>query len=528
MEGSISYIGEKEMKILEKIDSIFNTKQRIYLENLLYKKIGEGVIHWKDVFTEQFNKRIAQLENGLKLNKIPGFSKINVQKTAEQMEDIELTLASLKAQSEDISNILNRHEMFRKDNAKTFFNIAQDFKDMVTNEIKDYRTNNVTVQNGVIELIPTQIQDFEIKTVDVEYFPDNYIDRSGNDPTSANVSPGTESDYWLVETITSAKSKVGATITIGFNGNINFNVLQIATAGKYVNRVETVEIQRGSIWESVNFSGESIGKNIELSILDEYDQPITYTTEYIRLTIVQDKPDYMWSKTIDNEREVLSYPDDEKSNIIRDYIYHDTMDLTRSSTLHNVFSYIFGLYFVRVLLRSYSGSAEGNFYSRKITADQSFRFVQINTTEDKTDPFTVEYKIIQHDGAYANISSNSGNIDPNVKLALLDTYSASSSYSGISGNKIPLAHYPIADGFSCKLNGAPVRLVTEFEYINDSQVMFIGNNIYFNKPIVSSDTVNVEYQHYTDYVIIQIILKTNTVYQSLSAPKILGFDVELS
>ena len=290
------------MKILNIIESIFNTKQKKFLEELFFKKIGEGSVRWKDVLTEQLRKRLPNLVDGLVLDKVPGNSMIVQNKITEQIEDIEITLASLAAQSEDLNNTLSRHEMFRKDNVKSFFNIAQDYLDMINNEVKDYKTNNITVQNGVVELLSTMITDFKIETTEVEYFPDNYIDRSGNDPANDNVTPGTDKNYWLSEILTSSKREAGAKVTIGFNGSIRFNVLQISAAGKYALRIKSIETWDGVIWTEVPFSGVTTGKNFELKCLDANGNPTAYNTEFIRITIVKNNPDFIWRKTIDNKK----------------------------------------------------------------------------------------------------------------------------------------------------------------------------------------------------------------------------------
>jgi len=519
------------MKLLNAIDSIFNTHQRNLLEKYLYKKIGAGNIKWKDIFTEQLKKRLPNLVDGIKLNRIPGSSSINDRKLAEQMEDIELTLISLTAQSEELNNILNRHEMFRKDNVKSYTNVAQAYIDMVNNEVKDYKTNNITVKDGIVELLPSTIVDFEIKTIDIEYFPENYIDRSGNDPTEDNIYSGTNKDYWLSEIITSRRCKCGAIITLGFNGSINFNILQLSAAGKYSARISKAEVKSGSSFVKVNFKGNTVGKNLQLTILDEDGNPVSYVTEYIRLTITQDKPDFLWEKYIDNEKEILSY-ESEQEKIVTDYIYKDKFELVHSEIVRNVYSYIFGLYYIRVMLKTYDGDTVGNFYSRKYSIDRTFRFINIKTEEYKPSPFTIEYKVIQHDGAYANYNSPTGNIEPYVDIELTNTYSGTEIISGVTGNTIILKHYPIfstsLDNFDCSINGKQVRLIKEFDEKNDNQVIMIGKVLYFNKSLSSGDTIKIYYKHYTDYVIVQAILKTNTVYQNPDTPKILKFDVKLS
>lgn len=516
------------MKILNQITSVFNTKQKKLLEEFLFKKVGSGLIQWKEVFLQQFKKRLPNLADGLKLNKIPGESKIDINSVNEQLEDIEITLTSLAAEDEVINTTLHRHEMFRKDDVKVFFNISQNYMDMINNEIKDYRTNNVTVENGIIEMLPTTIMDFSIKTVDVTYFPDNLIDRSGNDPTPDNIIPGTDADYWLSQIVTQHKSQVGAVVTFGFNGYIKFNILQFSTAGKYPLRVSKVEIEEGNgIWVEKTFSLNYSGKYIQLIAMDG-DIPTTHSTEYVRVTFVQDRADFLWEHTVTNEREVLEDMDTEKDKCITSLIYKDTFDLIEEKIVKNVYSYIFGLYYARILLKTYDGDNTGNFYSRKFTLDNGFEFVNIKTTEYKPSPFTIEYKLIQHDGSYANTGITTGNILPNTKVKLLDIFKDTRVFSGMNGNSISLQHAPIKNNFSCYLNGKSVRLVDEFDETNDYQVMIVGKFLYFNKALVSSDTLRVFYSYRTDYIIVKITLKTNTVYQSPNCPKVLDFNVELS
>ena len=54
-----------------------------------------------------------------------------------------------------ISELFNDSE----DDVKSYFNISKNFTDIVNNEVKDYKTNNVTVQNSVIELTPSMVID---------------------------------------------------------------------------------------------------------------------------------------------------------------------------------------------------------------------------------------------------------------------------------------------------------------------------------------------------------------------------------
>src|SRR3989304_7964232 len=109
------------MKILDKIKSIFNDKQRKQLEDLLLKKISNGNIPWKDIYVDIFNKKMSALMDKLTLKRIIFSNKINPNLINDQMEDVELSVLSLLAQSEEIDKTLARHEMFRKDDVKAYF-----------------------------------------------------------------------------------------------------------------------------------------------------------------------------------------------------------------------------------------------------------------------------------------------------------------------------------------------------------------------------------------------------------------------
>jgi hypothetical protein len=511
------------MKILDSIKTVFNDKQKRQLQELFFKKIGEGKIPWKDVYTENLKKRLPNLIDGLKLDRMPAKNKININKINEQLEDIDISLVSLAAESEEINQTLSRHEMFRKDDVKSFFNISQNYVDMVNNEVKDYRTNNVTVQNGIVEMVPSLITEFQIKTVEVEYFPDNLIDRLGNDPTPENLTPGTDKNYWLSEILTQKRTTVGASVIIGFNGNVNFNKLILSLAGKYPITVQSVEIKEGDQWREVQFTGSTTTRFTQLTMIDENGDSIAFQCEEIRLTFIQDKPDFVWSRTIDNEEEILR--GEEKTRIVNDVIYNDKFEISREQEVKNIFSYIFGLYYIRVMLQKYSAHLTGNFYSRKFSIEDSFKYITINSEEYKPTPFEISYKIIQHDGSIASVEG--GSILPNTKMKLINLYSYNQIISGVNTSFLKLSHYPITVDFLCKLNGYPIRLVESFDEKNDYQVMIRKNILFFSKRLRTIDTVEVFYKHYTDNITVQATFEINSTNDTVDCPRILNFSVGL-
>ena len=390
------------MKILNSVKTIFNDKQKAQLEDLLFKKVGEGNIKWRDVFVDQLKRRLPNLLDGLKLSKLPYFSIINADRINEQFEDTILTLASISSEAESLSQILSKHEMFRKDDVKTFFNLSRNYMDMVNNEIKDYKTNNITVQNSIIELIPTSILDYPIKSVETEYMPDNALKRFGNDPTPENLTPGTDKDYWLSEIITSIPMESGAKIKIGFNGIINFNILYISTAGKYPVTISDVERYEEGEWISIPYIGKPTEKIIELTMVDDGGKPCTYTSEFVRITLVQERSEFQWKVNATNEREILSY-DTERLKTFLSLTYNNTFDLYVEKTYNNVYSYIFGLYYVRVMYKAYDGDMVGTFYSRKFGVGKKFNRVTIKSEEYM--PMienSIEYKLLLSNGNYAN------------------------------------------------------------------------------------------------------------------------------
>lgn len=521
------------MKILDTIKNTFNENQRNQLEQLFFKKIGEGKIPWKDVYIQELRKRLPSLINGITLDRVPSKNKINLNKMKEQLEDVEISLISLASESEELNHTLSRHEMFRKDDVKSFFNISRQYVDIVNNEIKDYRTNNITVQNGIIELIPSLIIDFRIKDVEVEYFPDYLLKRFGNDPTPENLTPGTDKNYWLSEILTYRKGQVGAKITLSFNANINFNKLILNMAGKYPVTIEKVEVKSGDTWQNVKFVGKSTEKFTQLITVDDNGDSTTYQGEHVRLTLVQNKPDFVWEMDVNNEEEIFR-DDTEKAKTVSKTLYQDKFELVEEKTLKNSFSYIFGLYYIRIMLQKYSSNLEGNFYSRKFSKDRSFKYLTINSEEYKPGNFSIEYKVIQHDGSLASINNPEGiteeeraQVKPNVRLELLDIFPGYKIASGMNDTKLNLDNYPIDDGFLCKVNGKEVRKVTKFDEKDDYQVIISKNTLFFNKMIISTDTVEISYRYYTDYVIIQAILKTETNYDVVDSPKITDFSVEL-
>jgi hypothetical protein len=515
------------VKILNSIPSLFNILQKRTLENYLKQKVGTGLIQWKSIFKEHFNRRYLQIANGLKLDRVTSNSKADINRISEQFDDIEITLSSLASESDTLNTTIHHHEMFRKDNVKTFFNISKQYVDMVNNEVKDYSTNNVTVENGIIEMIPSTVIDYPIKTVEVTYFPDNHLDRSGNDPTPENIVPGTDNDYWLTEIITQHRSSVGAVVTFGFGGHATFNVLQFSAAGKYAIDIDTIEVLEGDDWVEYDWSGDDCGKFIQVSLIDESDVPVMVSAEFVRVTFIQKKSDYLWEKRIDNEREVLN-AEYTGETVTNNYVYNDTFELYQSKTLSNVHSYIFGLYYIRILLKTYNGFLTGNFYSRKFPLKAGSEFITLDTDEYAPSPFTISYKLIQHDGSYATTGNQNNTLSNGERVHLVDTFRDLHTSFGSNSNVIKLQHLPITSGFTCSINGISTRLVEQFDQKNDYQVIISGNILYFNKQIKTSDMVRAYYYYLTDYVIVHAILKINTGYEHTDCPKILKFNVGVS
>src|SRR4030042_1919469 len=99
------------MKILDKIASVFNQKQQKQVEELLSKMINEGKIPWKDTYYDILKNRMPDIIDGIKLDRVPGKSNVNINKINEQLENIEISTVSLAAESEEINNTISRHEM---------------------------------------------------------------------------------------------------------------------------------------------------------------------------------------------------------------------------------------------------------------------------------------------------------------------------------------------------------------------------------------------------------------------------------
>jgi len=428
-----------------------------------------------------------------------------------------IALVSLLSESDRIDGTIGKHEMFRKDEVKAYKNILAKYLDVIDNTIRDYKLNNIEIVEGKIQLLPANIVTYDAKNVTVEYFPEAYLEKLGNDPTYENIKAGTDSGYWLSKIIVEDMGRVGATVTLDFDGLITFNMLRINLVGKYAPLVEKLEVYDIDHWEEVDFTGFEYEKRSALSLTED-----KVSTQYIRITIVQEKPDYLWEVKVDNIDEILE--DEGKTKAINDTFKGDFY-LNKEVTYEGVYEYLFGAYNIVPILKMYKD--DGYFLSKKYKVDDVIRDVKVKATESKPESSAITYSAILQDES--SVSLTLGNV-----TAIDKEFLKYETRSNLTSNYIELSSYPLLDPdkiIYVKVNGKDAIYVDKFTQSGKLEYYVRGNRMYFNENLTGK-LVNVFYTHYTDTIVIKIDMTTNETdddrYTIPSTPSISDLEVYIN
>jgi hypothetical protein len=516
------------MKILDNIISIFNTKQRELIDNLMDSAVYNKTIKWREVFNKKLDERLARIDNVLTLERVNKRSKIEKRKIIEQLEDIILTFTALGYEYDTLRSTVNLHEMLKKDKVKTTYNIARDQISVLYNNVQNYYGRNISIIDGVVELQPEIVIEHRIRGASATYFPENIIQRIGNEPTAENLTSGTDADYWLTEILTREKNETGAYVELDYFGTIDFNTLTLNAAGKYPIKLTNIYIYQNDVWAEIDFAGKNTGKVITVVMVNENGNSKKFQASKIKLRIVQETEIFLWEKTITNELQILDNTDTEHNKSIINLLYNDTYDMYTNQHLTNVYNYMFGLYYVRTTLKTYTSDNKGYFYSRQYPITNQYQYVEVKATTYSPEHTNIEYNILQHNGERADF----GTIENNTKMQITDKFDITENLNGDNTNKLVLQHYPIIDKtlypITCIINDRTAIMMKQF--IDNNQLQFIvnGDYLYFNKILLTTDNIEIQYSHRSDYFVVECILSSSSAFYTVDTPKIKSLELEFS
>ena len=511
------------MKILDRLPSILSTAQRFALEKILYNDIRNKKIIWTDVINATIRNRMPDLSEYINIPRIVATSNIMPDHITKTLEDIIITIIALASESSLINNLIGKHELFQKDTVKIYTDIATNFLNIVDNNVADYDTNNVVVENGIIAMAPRNIQEYYPLNINTTFYPDTAIGVFGNIPDVGNILPGTDSGYWKTQIITNRKCTPEARIVFDFGGIISFNHIIINIAGKYVSKIQKLETLQTEGWiEETNLDIVRHEKTIMINTME-------LRTKQIRITLAQDHYDFVWHKIIDNTESIYygilkddKILQEEKNKLINEVLIdNDKLEIIKTKEYNNVYEYTLGAYNIRFMLKIYNSKSESIFISKKYTSTSPIKSVRIiadNYLPGVSDHIT--YEILQH-----NEEAVIGTIEPNTIIPITKIFSKSEIFSDLTENVIELSSYPLYnEAINLSLNGFPVTRVDKFTISGVTEFIIKGKKIFINKNL-SASIVNVNYKYHTDNIRIKINLGTGVSEDMYQSPRVENFDV---
>lgn len=362
------------MNLINNIKTYYTQKQMDLLSRYLDDKVKEGNILWQKTYDRLFQERASQIEFPVSFNTVNPRNKILYRNFEDTFNLINVISTTLAYEYYSLKTLINNHEMFRKDDVNSISNLKNKTLNIVSNNIINF--TNISTDNGYIECNPTTLTEFKIDNVECELFPKNYLDKSGNLPNSENLISG-KHDYWLTEIVLDHEETCGATFTIDFGTYVNFNMLFLNFACKYIPNITKIEINNvESLTENfyqVEYQTRKYQKATEIYFLGDNNEHKSYITNKVRITIEQDRYDFVWKKFNNKEDEILNKEITSTDNITN-LLYKDNYYLDPSKYVTNVYSYVFGLYFIRVLFKD---------YNVKDTNNVTETFVLNSTTNNK-------------------------------------------------------------------------------------------------------------------------------------------------
>lgn len=369
------------MNLINNIKTYYSQKQMDLLSRYLDDKVKDGNILWQKTYDRLFQERVSQIEFPVSFNTVNPRNQILYRNIEDTFNLINVITTTLAYEYYNLKTLINNHEMFRKDDVNSISNLKNNILNIVSNNIINF--TNISTDNGYIECNPTTLTEFKIDNVTCDLFPLNYLDKSGNLPSADNLLSGKQ-DYWLSEIVLDHEETCGATFTIDFGTYVNFNTIFLNFACKYIPSITKVEINNiESLQEDFNivdYELRKYQKATEIYFKGENNEHKSYITNKVRITIEQNRYDFVWKKFNNKEDEILNNEITSTDNITN-LLYKDSYYLDPSKYVTNVYSYVFGLYFVRVLFKDYNVKDTNNItetYTLNATTNNKKTFVLDN------------------------------------------------------------------------------------------------------------------------------------------------------
>lgn len=300
-------------------------------------------------FTEKFKNTLSDITFPVSFDKVLT-SEINEKKEDNTFNLIDLDLLALTYNTIELNKIINNNEIIRKDDVNTYNNIKSG---KLTNfSLSSVNNKAIYYDNSKIELIPSVLLEYNINNIEVDFFPKKYTYLKGNNLTKENVKDNDQ--FWMVQLYNDINAKTGADIIITFSNYVNFNNLMLNYFGKYRPEIESIQIFENNEFKDVNFNVDIDKKNLIIYFENpENGEHQSYYTNKIKIKLVQSRYDFVWKAEVDNENEILK-GEYTSLDAINKYIYENNTELNEKRILRNQYTYTFGLFYIKVLYKSYN------------------------------------------------------------------------------------------------------------------------------------------------------------------------------
>lgn len=300
-------------------------------------------------FTEKFKNTLSDITFPVSFDKVLT-REINEKKENNTFNLIDLDLLALTYNTIELNKIINNNEIIRKDDVNTYNNIKSG---KLTNfSLSSVNNKAIYYDNSKIELMPSVLLEYNINNIEVDFFPKKYTYLKGNNLTKENVKDNNQ--FWMVQLYNDINAKTGADITITFSNSVNFNNLMLNYFGKYRPEIESIQIFENNEFKDVNFNVDIDKKNLIIYFENpENGEHQSYYTNKIKIRLVQSRYDFVWKAEVDNENEILK-GEYTSLDAINEYIYENKTELNEKRILRNQYTYTFGLFYIKVLYKSYN------------------------------------------------------------------------------------------------------------------------------------------------------------------------------
>lgn len=300
-------------------------------------------------FTEKFKNTLSDIVFPVSFDKVLT-REINEKKENNTFNLIDLDLLALTYNTIELNKIINNNEIIRKDDVNTYNNIKSG---KLTNfSLSSVNNKAIYYDNSKIELMPSVLLEYNINNIEVDFFPKKYTYLKGNNLTKENVKDNDQ--FWMVQLYNDINAKTGADITITFSNSVNFNNLMLNYFGKYRPEIESIQIFENNEFKDVNFNVDIDKKNLIIYFENpENGEHQSYYTNKIKIKLVQSRYDFVWKAEVDNENEILK-GEYTSLDAINKYIYENNTELNEKRILRNQYTYTFGLFYIKVLYKSYN------------------------------------------------------------------------------------------------------------------------------------------------------------------------------